>query len=196
LQHNEIMQTVIIGGSFNPMHIGHLFLAEEVLVQFACKRVIFVPSHSSAHKRDHTSVSPEERLFMVNLAVEGLDWITVDDCEIERGGVSYSIDTIRHFENTYSWKEKPGFVIGDDLVADFHHWKEYETLLNKVVIIVAHRMYKEKVNVPFPHHYIDNVLIPISSSEIRDRIREGNAYRFLLPEKVYEHIRANNLYVV
>lgn len=189
------MQTVIIGGSFNPLHIGHLFLAEEVFVQFACKQVIFVPSHSSAHKHDRTSVSPEVRFSMVSLAVDGLEWITVDDCEIKRGGVSYSIDTIRQLEQTYSFKEKPGFVIGDDLVADFHLWKDYEMLLNKVEIIVAHRMYTEKVNVPFPHQYLNNVLIPISSSDIRERIREGDAYRFLIPEKVYRYIRENNLYM-
>ncbi len=189
------MQTVIIGGSFNPLHIGHLFLAEEAFVQFACKQVIFVPSHSSAHKHDRTSVSPEARFSMVSLAVDGLEWITVDDCEIKRGGVSYSIDTIRQLERTYSFEEKPGFVIGDDLVADFHLWKDYEMLLNKVEIIVAHRMYPEKVNVPFPHQYLNNVLIPISSSDIRERIREGDAYRFLIPEKVYHYIRENKLYM-
>ena len=188
------MDTIIIGGSFNPLHIGHLYLAEEAYVQFRCRSVYLVPSNISAHKTDKTAIEPDIRLEMVRRVIEDIPWLHLEDCEIKRGGVSYSIDTVKEMKEKYELNEKPGLVVGDDLIKDFHMWKDYASLLEEVQLIVAHRRYKREIEVPYPHCYLDNTVIPISSSTIREHIKKGLAFRFLIPERVYTFIQTNNLY--
>lgn len=188
------MDTVILGGSFNPLHIGHLYLAEEAYVQFRCNRVFFVPSNISAHKVDETTIAPDVRLRMVKSIVRDVPWLDVEDCEIKRGGVSYSIDTVREIKEKYRLKENPGLVVGDDLVKDFHLWKDYEQLLQETELIIAHRSSSQEIEISYPHVYLRNLVIPISSSTIRERIRNNAAFRFLVPERVYTFIKQHNLY--
>lgn len=187
------MRTVVIGGTFNPVHIGHLYLAEEVKKQIEYERVIFVPSHIPAHKKMDGCTTPEERLEMLHLATEAND-IIVDDSEIRRGGISYMIKTIDDLENRYPVNGKIGMVIGDDLVEGLPKWKQWTALQERIDLIVAHRKRADKVDCPYPHQYIDNIILPISSSSIRDRIRSDRAYRYLVPEPVYRYIVDRGLY--
>jgi nicotinate-nucleotide adenylyltransferase len=186
---------IIIGGSYNPLHIGHLYLAEEARVALGCEKVMIIPSYISAHKNDDTLVEPRQRLEMVRLGTENVEWITVEDCEIQRGGVSYTIDTVREIKEKYDLREKPGLVIGDDLIDGFFQWKEYAKLLEEVEVIVAQRGARRRTDIPFPHQYLNNKILPISSSDIREKIRAGGAYRFLLPEAVFQYIKKNKLYL-
>ena len=187
------MRTVIIGGTYNPVHIGHLYLAEEVRKQLRYERVIFVPSHVPAHKKMDECTTPEERLEMLHLATDGND-IIVDDCEIRRGGISYMIETIDDIESRYPIDGKIGLVIGDDLVEGLPKWKQWTALKERVDLIVAHRNVNGKVDCQYPHAYIDNIILPISSSGIRERIRTNRAYRYLIPEPVYGYIEERRLY--
>jgi nicotinate-nucleotide adenylyltransferase len=132
---------------------------------------------------------------MVRLVSETVPWILVDDCELARGGISYTIETVTYLHDKYNFPDKPGFVIGDDLVSGFHRWKNHEDLLNQVILIVAHRRYREKIEVSYPHIYLQNTKLPVSSSDIRERIARGKAFRFLLPEQVYHYILSHRLYM-
>ncbi len=187
------MRTVVIGGTFNPVHTGHLYLAEEVKKQLEYERIIFVPAHIPAHKKMDGSTTPEERLEMLNLAASGNN-IIVDDSEIRRGGISYMVETIDDLKSRYPIQGKIGLVIGDDLVEGLPKWKQWPILKEKVDLIVAHREKQDKVYCPYPHSYIDNIILPISSSDIRERIRSESAYRYLVPEPVYHYIEKRGLY--
>jgi nicotinate-nucleotide adenylyltransferase len=187
------VKTVIIGGTYNPIHIGHLYLAEEVQKSCGYERVILVPAHVPAHKETDEAVTPQQRLEMLRCAIQGSDFV-IDGCEIRRGGVSYSIDTVDEIEKNYEVTGKLGLVIGDDLVAGLHEWKEWETLVERVDLIIAHRSYEERIPCSVEHSYIDNLVLPISSTDIRERIRGGRAYRYLLPDAVYSYIIENGIY--
>lgn len=187
------MKTVVIGGTFNPVHIGHLYLAEEVRSQGGYERVIFVPSHIPAHKHPDHCTNPDDRLEMLRRAVNRGGFI-VDDCEIRRGGVSYTYETILDLQKRYQIEGKPGFVIGDDLVEGLPRWKRWEELQEMVELLIAHRLYTARVECPWPHRYVDNLILPISSSDIRERAQSSAVFRYLVPEEVYTYIVENGLY--
>jgi len=131
---------------------------------------------------------------MLRLAVSGCEGLNVDACEIERGGQSYSFDTMRELVLKYRITGKPGFLIGDDLAEGFPTWKEAERLAEAVDLYVARRSLPGLSPFAFPHRVITNTILPISSSEIRQRIGDGRTVRFLLPDAVLRYIRDNRLY--
>ncbi len=186
------MRTVIIGGTFNPVHIGHLMLAEEARAQEGFDRVVFVPSSKPAHKAvDGTSA--EQRLAMLRLAVEGYD-VILETCELAREGISYSIDTVRYVRSHYQLDGPPSLVLGDDLFESFTTWKDAEELSRLAELLVAHRKYPHELPSPWPHRYLDNKLIDVSSTEIRERVRDRRAWRALVPTAVAQYIQDNRLY--
>jgi nicotinate-nucleotide adenylyltransferase len=188
------VKIAIFGGTFDPIHNGHLFLAEEVLA-LDYQRIIFVPSFKPAHKEVGAKDDPALRLEMTRLACAGRQEFIVEDCEIARKGISYTIQTIDYLREKYDFGEKPGLVIGDDLIAGFGRWKKAEDLRNAVKVIIAHRLTAEKLPFEGDHIYVENSILPLSSSEIRRRISTGRAYRYLVPEAVYGFIRSRGLYL-
>jgi nicotinate-nucleotide adenylyltransferase len=188
------MKTVILGGTYNPVHIGHLMLADEVREAFGYERVVFVPSYRPPHKKVAWDIAPEHRLAMLRLAVEGFPGAVVEDCEIKRGSVSYTIDTIAYVASHYDVEGKPGLVIGDDLAEGFSDWRDPGRIADACDLIVAHRNRIEEVELGYPHRYLDNMLLPISSTEIRERIGQGRPFRYLVPKTVYEYIVREHVY--
>lgn len=188
------MECIILGGTFNPPHIGHLYLAEVAAREYSCGTVLFVPSNVPAHKSLEGNTRTGDRLRMVKLAVRGNPRLKVDDCEIRRGGISYSIDTVRYVKEKYGLKEKPGLVLGNDLVQGFKTWKEWERLCDEARIIVARRNPEALSGADFPHSRIENPILPVSSSFIREQVRTGGVFRYLVTESVYSYIRRHNLY--
>jgi nicotinate-nucleotide adenylyltransferase len=188
------MKIAIFGGTFNPIHLGHLFLAEEVRCGLGFDRIIFVPAFQPAHKEVAGGAAAADRLAMCREAVAGSPHFTADDCEIRRGGVSYMIDTLQDIAGRYAPKGKPAIIIGDDLVRTFPHWKRADEIVRRARLLVVHRRERGRVDVAFPHEYLDNKVLPLSSSEIRGRLRDGRAVRFLIPESVYAYIEAKRLY--
>ncbi len=184
-----------MGGTFNPIHYGHLFLAEEVKNTLRYDSVLFIPTNIPVHKMSFDVVNANHRLEMLRLAVEPYDEFVVENCEIMRKGKSYTIDTVKELKEKYGWVDKPGFVIGDDLATTFHTWKNSEELVELVDLIVVHRLYKKRVKLDYKHIYVDNFMLPISASEIRKRIKNGYAVKFLLPDNVLEYIIENELYI-
>jgi nicotinate-nucleotide adenylyltransferase len=188
------VKIAVLGGTFNPIHNGHLFLAEEVLLRLGYERIIFVPSHKPAHKEVRSGDDPAVRLEMTRLACAGREEFVVEDCEILRKGTSYTMETIDYLLKAYHVEEKPGLIIGDDLVSGFERWKMAARLLKTVRVIIAHRTTENTLPFAGDHLYIENAILPLSSSEIRRRVQEGRAYRYLIPETVYAFIRSHGLY--
>lgn len=184
-----------MGGTFNPPHIGHLLLAAEVRQELGYDRILFIPSNKPAHKEVDGGVTSAHRLAMVKLSLEGLPWASLEPCEIIRGGVSYSIDTVECVYKNYDLTGKPGLVIGDDLFQGFSTWKDADFLTRRADIIVAHRLYEEKLVFPYEHRYISNKILPLSSSEIRQRIREEKPWEPLVVPGVRDYIRKEGLYL-
>lgn len=212
------MKIAVLGGSFNPVHQGHLILADCVCQELGYDRVLFVPVFDPPHKKMADAASASDRLKMVELAVENDGRFFAEDFEIERGGVSYTWDTVCHLEEKYRGEltAKIGLVIGFDLAADFHKWKNAELLAKKCDLILAVRNTDENQNLPsrnvgkgafasggrefsaedfeFPHIKIQNPSIGISSSEIRSRIFQKKAWRYLVSESVFEYIKEKKIY--
>jgi nicotinate-nucleotide adenylyltransferase len=188
------MTLAIFGGTFNPVHVGHLFLAEEVRNRLEYDLILFVPAFIPVHKDVAVEPGPEHRLAMLRLAIGVHPQFKVDDCELVRGGPSYTVDTVREVSGRYAPEDKPGLIIGDDLVGGFGSWKEAGRLAEMTRLIVGNRNSAARVRMPYPCTYVDYSLLPVSSSQIRDRLREGRSVRHLVPEPVHDYIVRHGLY--
>lgn len=187
------MKIAILGGTFNPPHYGHLFFANEVRHNLGYDKIIFVPSSLSAHKSNDLNVTSEDRLNMLNLALADVDWAEVSDCDIRRGGITRTIDTLNDIETLYNPDSKLGFIIGDDLAGGFKHWKSPDLISSKADIIIGCRSYAE-IEFEYPHTKVKNRRFPLSSSEIRERVKYNRDIHFLLPIEVINYIESNGLY--
>ncbi len=196
---------VVFGGSFDPVHVGHLILARDVKEFFGAHRVVFVPANLAPFKEHHTA-SPQDRLNMLRLAVEGEEGFEVDDTEIKRKGVSYTVDTLRELKGRF---EQPlYFLMGADAFLNFHRWKEPEEIIAIAGLIVVDRQGLSSKVLPyaeerFPQLRLGESLllyksrrIDISSTEIRHRLKRGLSVRYMLPDRVYEYVKSKALYSV
>lgn len=186
------MRTVIIGGTFNPVHIGHLMLAEEVRLQEGFEQVVFVPSNKPAHKVVN-GTTVDQRLAMLRLALAGYQ-VTIETCELAREGISYSIDTVRYVLDHYELSGRPALVLGDDLFASFDTWKDAAELSRIAELLVAHRTSAGRLTSVWPHRYLENKLLDVSSTEVRQRVAAGEAWRALVPPAVAAYIEDHGLY--
>ncbi|MDA8426022.1 MAG: nicotinate (nicotinamide) nucleotide adenylyltransferase [Treponema sp.] len=190
------MRLLLFGGSFNPVHIGHLIMAQEVKAQFGYDLVLFIPSLRPPHKAFVEDPGAEHRLEMLRRAVDGDAGMGIEDCEIRRGGTSYTIDTVRDIATRYPIEGKPGLIVGDDLIPGFATWKGPEVIASETDIVCAHRTSPDRLELKFPHRYADNPLIAVSSSLIRARAHAERSFRHFLPRSVYDYIRLEGLYGV
>jgi nicotinate-nucleotide adenylyltransferase len=190
------MKYAILGGSFNPVHLGHLFLADTVLSTLDYDRIILIPAFESPFKPGalDTSVSPKDRLDMLAAAIAGDPRLTIDDCEIRREGVSYTIDTVEDIIRRYLPEGKPGLILGDDLAGDFPKWRKSAGLAEAADIIIARRLYDEETAYPYPCRQIKNEVMEISSAMIREQIAAGKGWRSLVPAGVRAIIEDRGLY--
>ncbi|HCA20297.1 MAG TPA: nicotinate (nicotinamide) nucleotide adenylyltransferase [Treponema sp.] len=140
------MKIAVLGGSFNPIHIGHLALADEVCSVLHYDKLLFIPTYKPPHKEMADSVSAQQRLEMVNLACMEDGRFEVESCEIDRGGLSYTYDTILHLQEKYSGvlEGKIGLVMGDDLLPGFHLWNHASDIASMCQLILAKRPFKKE----------------------------------------------------
>ena len=187
------MKIGILGGTFNPIHIGHLILAEEIREKLKMDRIIFVPAYLPPHKDDGDIAPAWHRFNMIRLAIKANKNFSASDVEIKRDGRSYTIDTLREFKNIYP-NDELYFIIGSDLLKYLDDWKDLREVIKMVKFIVATRPGYPLEKLP---SYITTVAIraiDISGYEIRSRIKENKSFRYLVPEAVYNYINNKGLY--
>ncbi len=187
------MKIGILGGTFNPIHIGHLILAEEIREKLCLDKVIFVPAYFPPHK-DNSDVAPAAaRYDMIKIATKNNKYFSVSGIEIKRKGRSYTIDTIREFNESYP-DEELYFITGSDLLKYLEEWKDLNEIIKMVKFIVATRPGYPLEKIP---SYISTLAIravDVSAFEIRARVKEGKSFRYLVPEAVFDYINKNKLY--
>ena len=195
----------IMGGTFNPIHHGHLVMAEEVRNKFGLDKVIFVPTGNPPHKDSQELAAAQDRYLMTVLATMTNLYFEVSPLEIERQGVSYTIDTIKEFKKTYGKSTKIYFITGADAILSIFTWKNMEDLLESCSFIAATRPgyclqeLKSKIEAINPAylkhiHLVEVPGIAVSSTDVRERIREGKPIKYLMPETVESYIIKNKLY--
>lgn len=203
------MKLGVMGGTFDPVHIGHLVTAEEARYQFGLDEVIFVPSARPPHKTGVRQSTPEHRLRMVELAVEGNPFLTVSDIEVSRDGPSYTIVTLRSIRMLRGLDATLFFITGADAILEILTWKDPEELLAESSFIAAsrpgHRLDAVREALPefnsAGEKAVDRVFemqipaLAISSTDIRERARAGRTFRYLVPEPVWEYVREHGLYL-
>ncbi len=189
------MKIGILGGTFNPIHIGHLILAEEARERIGLDKIIFVPTFLPPHK-DNSDIAPaKDRLNMVRLAIKGNRHFLVSDVEIRRDGRSYTIDTLKEFNKKYS-RQDLYFIIGSDLLKYLDDWKDLDEIIKLVKFIVVTRPGFPLEKIP---SYIKTMAIravDVSAFEIRSCVKENKSFRYLVPEAVYKYIVNKKLYLV
>ena len=185
------MKIGILGGAFNPPHLGHLILAQNVLSGLGLDKIFFIPTNISPHKESN-NVGATERLEMLKLTVADNENFQVLDLEMKRGGTSYTIDTVKELKTKYP-DDDFYLIVGSDLANDFFTWKDYQQLKKLIAIAVACRNnypLKEKDNFIL----LDIAQFYISSSQIRQLIKQGHCIRHLVKDSVADYIEKHNLY--
>ena len=134
------MKIAILGGSFNPVHTGHLFLADSVVTKLGYDRLILIPAFESPFKTGAEGAPSKDRLDMLAASISGDPRLTIDDCEINRKGISYTIDTVKDIIDRFKPDGKPGLVLGDDLASTFYKWKSPREIAELTDIIIARRL--------------------------------------------------------
>jgi nicotinate-nucleotide adenylyltransferase len=190
------MRLAVLSGSFNPIHVGHLFLADTVISELHYDRVVLVPANLSPFKPGNADMetNARDRLEMIAASIAGDPRLTVDECEIRRGGVSYTVDTITDIIRRYAPDGKPGLIIGDDLAEEFPQWHRSNEILEMADIIVARRIHSQTLTVPYPCTQISNDVMEISSGTIREKIAVNKNWRYLIPSAARTIIEGRGLY--
>ena len=193
------MKIAILGGTFDPPHLGHLILADTVITNCNYDKVIFIPAKIPPHKNISGEVSNEDRLNMLKLSIENDERFLLDEYELNNDSVSYTINTLNYLYENYNIEGKIGLIIGADLIKDFDKWREPERIAEISDITVVNReddknLYKENID----KYNIKVIMAPridISSSLIRNRIKEKKGFRYFVKEKVYDYIVSKKLYL-
>ena len=186
----------IFGGTFNPIHLGHLIIAGKVRESLNLKKIIFVPAHYPPHKKA-PEIGSLHRYRMVKLAISNNFYFVASKIELEREGKSYTIDSVKTLKKMYLPEKDFYFILGLDAYLETDSWKEIEKLKKLVTFVVVKRnvIPSGTRNLSFKNvSFIDLEPIGISSSEIRSRIKKGKSVHTLLPDKVMNYIQQHHLY--
>lgn len=205
----------ILGGTFNPPHLGHLRLAEEVAEEYGLTSIVFIPCYIPPHKKAGHIISAADRLKMTRLSCDGNPLFEVSDIEVARTGPSYTVDTLDFLRREYGCETS--FIMGTDSLAEIHTWKDYERLfqLSHFIIVERPGMPFERAwnEVPTPvrteftergdrwihsssHHLLRSKIrgLDISATMVRSLCQEGRSIRYLVTDSVRSYITERNLY--
>jgi len=191
------LKICLFGGTFDPPHIGHLLIAQTVCEAEGFDKVVFIPANRSPNKK--VATLQKDRVDMLELAVEGNPNFEISDLEIRRGGVSYTIDTLRAFKDELvDGNDEISYLIGSDSLLDFKNWKEPKEIIEKSNVIVAIRPGFRPSDIPSwllnGVHFANIPRFEISSSNIRKRWAEDKTIRYMVTLPVWEYINKHNLY--
>lgn len=212
------MKLGIFGGSFNPPHIGHINALETVRRKIGLDKIIIIPNAQNPLKKPVEGPTPQQRLDMLNKAIDGYDkYYSIDDQEINRGGLSYTVDTINNFRKQYK-AEELFLIVGADHLESFNKWKDYKTLLKETNLVVTTRPgydfphtqdelpeYLKELTNEIEFNFIDLKSgrtiqfvslndVEISSTELRKKLRTGRPVSKFLPLGVESYIKENSIY--
>ncbi len=190
------MRIGILGGSFDPIHKGHLALAQESAKQFNLDKILFIPASHPPHKKeDHHLTSAPLRARMIALAIQDDPRWELCDLELRRPGVSYTVDTLRELRKLYPQPHELFFIAGADSFNDLKDWKEPKELLKLCEWIVAPRP-SSKLPEPLPSgfHLLKIAPILVSATELRSRIERGEDISEWVPEKVRDYMKKQKIY--
>ncbi len=193
------MKIAVMGGTFNPIHHGHLVSAEEVCDQIGFDKVLFIPSAQPPHKSPSDLVPAKHRDAMVNLAIQDNPRFEASRIEIDRGGPSYAIDTVQTLYAIYGKDTRISWIIGADMLIEFQIWKDFSELLDLCQFIATTRP-RYDLGAVSPEllarvQLVEITDVGISSTEIRKRIRQNRSIRYLVPDRVLRYIQEHQLYV-
>lgn len=195
----------ISGGTFDPIHYGHLIIAEHVRECFKLEKVIFIPSGMPPHK-DLSRVTPAEHRFnMTNIAISTNRYFEASRIELERKGYTYTVDTLQQLRDMYGNEVELYFIIGADVVPDLLKWKDFKRVFELCEFVAVLRPWHDAEEFKFEIKHLQaeygakiNImrapLIEISSTEIRERVMNGSSIKYLVPEGVESYIADNGLY--
>ena len=196
----------IFGGSFDPVHVGHLWIAEAASESLDLDRLHWIPSSTGPLKPDGPVASDEQRIEMLKLAVAGRQGHVIDDRELRRSGISYTVDTVEELRGQFAEAEL-FLIIGSDSLQSMPRWHHPERLLSKVTLAVVRRGGEDAIDFAVLEGIVDRnridrfrdcvvkmPLIEISSSEIRSRAGQGRSIRHRVPRAVEAYINANGIY--
>jgi len=193
----EWMKIGFMGGSFDPVHFGHLLAAQDAYEHGPLDRLVFVPAAQAPLKPDGVQASPEARLAMVQATVAGDARFEVLDYEVRKGGMSYTIDTVRFLKTQYPHDELK-WVIGADQVGQLHRWRDIDELVQLVEFIALARPGWAAVATPaivgLRLRWCAGREVGISSTEVRQRFAAGLPVDYMIPHKTIEYVAKNALY--
>ncbi|MGB7769073.1 MAG: nicotinate (nicotinamide) nucleotide adenylyltransferase [Verrucomicrobiia bacterium] len=190
------MKLGLFGGSFDPIHFGHLLVAQAAIEELGLDRLFFIPAAQSPFKPENQPAPASRRLQWLRLALAGKTNCEVDDQEVRRGGVSYTIETVRDYANRFPRAEL-FYLIGADNAAKLNEWREANELARLAQFVVTPRPGEGPVKFPPPFHgrTLKGFPLAVSSSQIRERVKAGLPIEPLTPPTVAEAIRAARLYI-
>lgn len=199
------MNIGVLGGTFDPIHVGHLILAEEARIKLGFSKVLFVPAGQLWLKVDHVITPQNHRVEMVRRAITTNPYFELCTLEVERPGPSYTVDTMTMLEKELGSEASFFFILGHDTLADLPLWKEPRKLVQKCRLVVTPRLSSSLLDLKSLESAIPGVLdniiqldmpvVEISSSEIRRRLAQGLSIRYLVPDEVEKYIMEQKLYL-
>ena len=192
------MDTVgIFGGTFDPIHFGHLITAQTVLEKRKLSKIIFIPAYIAPHKIRYDYSAPEHRYKMTELAISSNPFFDISSFEIERDDISYSYNTLVELAKIYESLE---LIIGFDNLVTFDIWHQPDEILKIAKLVVLKRTYDKEIKKPNKYfekaEFVDSPTIEISSTEIRERVKNHLPIDFFVPKDVNNYILDNNLYKI
>jgi nicotinate-nucleotide adenylyltransferase len=189
------MKLGLFGGSFDPVHLGHLLVAQAAREELGLDRLFFIPAAQSPFKPGSNPAPTADRLHLLRLALAGQTWAEIDEQELHRGGVSYSIDTLRDYARRF-----PGakffYLIGADHTDKISTWRNADELARLAEFVIVPRPGQNEVSIPEPFRgrVLKGFPLGVSSSQIRSRVKAGQSIDHLVSDAVAEAIRISTLY--
>lgn len=184
----------IVGGTFNPVHNGHLHIAKEAKSRLRLHKIVFVPAYTPPHKKIHGNASPQDRLNMLRFSVKGKDSLSVSTFEIKKKGKSYSIRTVRHLKKKYGKTAELFFLLGSDSLAGLRKWKGIANLLKLSQFVVLPRPGFPLKRCPARILKLKIPMKDVSSTRIRSLVGRRKSIEHYLPKAVSLYIKKENLY--
>lgn len=191
-----MLKLALFGGSFDPVHLGHLLVARAALEELDLERIFFIPAARSPFKPESEPAGAKERVRLLRLALAGMPKCEVDTQELERGGISYTIETVRRYVAEYP-DAVLYWVVGADHVPSLPNWRDAQDLAKLAKFLVVPRPATAKAPLPTPFEgvHLNGFPLAVSSSQLRERIRQGRSIEWLTAPAVAEAIRKNRLYL-